>query len=243
MRGLLPLVWLSGAGLYTASILALLHPFSGIEDWPAPRPVNETVWAKTPLALPAALGGEDALIKPVVFVPAAKSKSERRNEWLQVGAFTTVVRSRPSAEAAPLQAYPAGRPLRVIAREGGFVRVQDLGSGQLGWVEEAALMPFNGGYRQREVAEPQIAAIAPPAVADGPKTTVLAPQQLAASAAKKIPPPREDSLHARTVKETAVAMEPSARGLFRKKRGLQHVALRSEESGMAAMIDRAIRGF
>ena len=43
MRGLLPMVWLLGAGLYTASILSLIKPFSGDEEWPAPPPVNEAV--------------------------------------------------------------------------------------------------------------------------------------------------------------------------------------------------------
>ena len=149
MRGLLPSVWLLGAAPYFASILSLVDPFSGNETWPAPAPVNETVVAKTPLAIARALdpAGVDLI---VTFLPAAKSKAERQDEWVQVAGYTTMVRSRPSAEAPPLSAYSIGRPLRVIAREAGFVRVQDLGSGQLGWVEAAALAPFNGGDRQRE---------------------------------------------------------------------------------------------
>ena len=47
MRGLLPSVWLLLAGLYTASLIALIQPFSFGDDWPPP-PRNETVRAKEP---------------------------------------------------------------------------------------------------------------------------------------------------------------------------------------------------
>ena len=40
----------------------------------------------------------------------------------------------PSALAPVLIRLSRGRPLRVIAREGGFARDQDLGSGHIGWV-------------------------------------------------------------------------------------------------------------
>ena len=147
----LPSVWLIGAALYTALILFLIRPSS--EEWPMPPPTGETVRAKQPVASVAAV---------------TEPKVERRNEWVQVAAYTTVVRSRPLAVA-----YSAGRPLRVIAREAGFVHIQDLGSGQLGWVKEGALGPFVGGYREREVgpAAPQIAAVAPP------QTTVSPPHE------------------------------------------------------------------
>ena len=147
MRTPLPSVWLIGAALYTALILFLIRPSS--EEWPTPPPNGETVRAKQPVASVAAV---------------TEPKVERRNEWVQVAAYTTVVRSRPSLAAPVLLAYSAGRPLRVIAREAGFVHIQDLGSGQLGWVKEGALGPFVGGYREREdgPAAPQIAAVAPP---------------------------------------------------------------------------------
>ena len=136
MRSPLPSVWLIGAALYTALILFLIRPSS--EEWPLPPPTGETVRAKQPVASVASVA---AVTEP---------KVERRNEWVQVAAYTTVVRSRPSLAAPVLLAYSAGRPLRVIAREAGFVHIQDLGSGQLGWVKEGALGPFVGGYRERE---------------------------------------------------------------------------------------------
>jgi hypothetical protein len=252
MRALLPSVWLVGAALYTVSILSLTKPFSGTEDWPAPLPVNETVVAKTPLAvlLEAATPGEGPLVPAAAVVP--KPKVERRNEWVQVAGYTTVVRSRPSAEAAPLYAYAVGRPLRVIAREGHFVRVQDLGSGQLGWIEEASLVPFFGGYRERApVADPQIAAVAPPAqtapalaaaLAVEPVAAVLKPQ-IAAVATKKPRQQHPEALSSRPGTEAVAAVETTERGLFRKKRGVQRVALGGKETGFAGMIGRAFRGF
>jgi hypothetical protein len=247
MRGLLPSVWLLGAALYTASILSLAWPFAGDESWPAPPRVNETVVAKLPPAVTLqALAQTQA---PLVLAALThKPKAEHRTEWVQVAGYTTVVRARPSAEAAPLYAYAVGRALRVITREGRFVRVQDLGSGKLGWVEESSLVPFFGGYRQRvpRVTEPLVAAT-PEA------TPVLQPEAAAASmeapvatpviAAKKAKPPRGEALAARVAKETATEAKPVERGLFRRKRGVQRVALGGRASGMAGMIDRAIRGF
>jgi hypothetical protein len=252
MRGLLPSVWLLGAALYTTSIFALTKPFSGDEEWPLPPRVKETVMAKQPLVMTQAVAEPET---PLVLTLPAKPKAEPRDEWVQVAFYTTMVRARPSAEAPPLYAYSVGRPLRVIAREGRFVRVQDLGSGKLGWIDEASLAPFSGGYRQPEqrIAEPQIAAVAPPSViAVEPDTAAAKPASAPVAArkpppprsdgiaARKPPPPRSDGIAARMAKETVAAA--SKRGLFRKRRGVQRVALGGQK-GLASMIDRAIRGF
>jgi len=257
MRGLLPSVWLLGAALYTSSILALVKPFAGAEVWPAPRPVNETVMAKQPLLAAAKHDAEgEGLIKLAALTPAAEPRGERRDEWVQVAGYTTMVRSRPSSAAPALFAYSVGRPLRVLAHEGGFVRVQDLGSGKLGWVEEASLAPFVGGYRQREdvVAEPQIAAVngpqaivaanAPQAIVPPVKPKASTAAHDAVVAAKQVQRPGNIAIAARPKKETVAAVEPAVRGLFRRKRGeVQRVALGGQSTGLAAMVDRAFRGF
>jgi hypothetical protein len=49
------------------------------------------------------------------------------------------VRAGPSASAPAMFGFPAGRPFRVIGREGGFVRIQDLKSSASGWIDETAL--------------------------------------------------------------------------------------------------------
>jgi hypothetical protein len=252
MRGALPSVWLLGAALYTTSILSLTKPFASDEEyWPAPPPVQETVVAKQPLL--TAAQEEASLILAAAVVP--KLKAERRDEWVQVAGYTTVVRSRPSADAPPLYAYAVGRALRVIAREGHFVRVQDLGSGQLGWIEEASLVPFFGGYRHREpIPQPQVVAVAtppvietPPAIATPVQTAepvaAAAPAQIATVSSKKPRKPREHVLAAKPGKDTLAASEPVERGLFRKKRGVQRVALGGKQAGFGGMIGRAFGGF
>ena len=172
MRGLLASVWLLLAGLYTVSLLALIQPFSRIDDWPTPPPLNETVRAKEPR--PVALQSPAEAAAPSfqlvsLAAPVAPKNVERHDEWVQIAGYTTVVRAEPTTASPVLFAYAAGRPLRVIAREGGFARVQDLGSGQYGWVKDSALAPFTGGYRQREdvAPEPQLVASAAPASATG----------------------------------------------------------------------------
>src|SRR3989304_5931419 len=143
--------------------------------------------------------GEGLLVRAAV---APEPKIERRNEWVQVAGYTTVVRSRPSSAAPPLLAYSVGRPFRGVAREAGFVRVQDLGSGQLGWVEESSLVPFVGGYRQREqqVVEPQVAVAEPQATVAKPLVAVAKPKTYRVPA-KKVEKPPISVLAARAKKE------------------------------------------
>ena len=98
MRGLLPSVWLLLAALYTTSILTLIRPFSGIDDWPAPPPANETVRAKEP-ASPCAANSQipRGCSRVLAFVSLAAPvapKLERRDEWVQIAGYTTVVRAR-----------------------------------------------------------------------------------------------------------------------------------------------------
>jgi hypothetical protein len=252
MRGLLPSVWLLLATLYISSILALVRPFASDDDWPTPPTVNETVRAKEPLSF--ALNPEAAAqVEPIAFVTPVEPKVERRNEWAQIAGYTTVVRAEPTTASPVLFAYAVGRPLRVIAREGGFARVQDLGSGQFGWVKETSLVPFTGGYRQREdvIAEPQlVASTAPQAVPPSHMTApnVDVPQAAVAKAvvAKKVPSQRNDAAAAaaaRAKKEMVAVAEPGQRGFFGMRRDRpQRVALGANDTGVAGIIDRALRG-
>jgi hypothetical protein len=49
------------------------------------------------------------------------------------------VLASPSASAPAMYGFPAGRPFRVIGRQGGFVQIKDLRSSASGWIDEAAL--------------------------------------------------------------------------------------------------------
>ena len=253
MRGLLASVWVLLAGLYTVSLLALIRPFSFIDDWPTPPPLNETVLAKEPrrVALqPPAEAAAPSLQLASLAGPVAPKDVERHDEWVQIAAYTTGVRAEPMTASPVLFAYAAGRPLRVIAREGGFARVQDLASGQYGWVKESALAPFTGGYRQREdvAPEPQLVASAAPVSAPAqlaappvPASHATAPKAIAAKvavSAKRIQP-RPDPAVARPKKEVAMA-EPGQRGFFGMRRDRpQRVALSGGDSGFAGLISRA----
>ena len=257
MRGLLPSVWLLLAGLYTASLLALIQPFSFGDDWPTPPPRNETVRAKEPgqTALPPLAETGASPLQRVSLVAALAPKGvEQQDQWARIGGYTTVARAEPTTIAPVLFAYTPGRPLRVIAREGGFAHVQDLGSGQYGWVKESALAPFAGGDRQREDVAPQpqvVASAAPASVAEQVTApTAVAPQAVAPQApvakavvvaARKLRPPRGDAAAARPDKETVVAAaEPEQRGLFGFRRNRpQRIALSGNDSGFAGIINRA----
>jgi hypothetical protein len=240
MRGLLPSVWLLGAALYTALTLFLIRPV--VEEWPLPPRVNETVIAKQPPKAAMLIFQDEPQVElAAAAAPAAGTRVEWRDEWAQIAGYTTVGRLHPSSTSPALFAYSVGRPLRVISREGGFARVQDLGSGQLGWVRETSLAPFTGGYRQREerVAEPVVAA-APP------ETTVAEPasEVVVTPVALKKAPPRIPAVAAKPRKETVAAAEPAPRGLFRRKRNqVQHVALGNEGTGVAAIMQRAFGRF
>ena len=240
MRRLLPSVWLLGAALYTALTLFLIRPV--VEEWPLPPRVNETVIAKQPPKAAMLIFQDEPQVElAAAAAPAAGTRVEWRDEWAQIAGYTTVGRLHPSSTSPALFAYSVGRPLRVISREGGFARVQDLGSGQLGWVRETSLAPFTGGYRQREerVAEPVVAA-APP------ETTVAEPASEVAvtPVALKKAPPRIPAVAAKPRKETVAAAEPAPRGLFRRKRNqVQHVALGNEGTGVAAIMQRAFGRF
>jgi hypothetical protein len=240
MRGLLPSVWLLGAALYTALTLFLIRPV--VEEWPLPPRVNETVIAKQPPKAAMLIFQDEPQVElAAAAAPAAGTRVEWRDEWAQIAGYTTVGRLHPSSTSPALFAYSVGRPLRVISREDGFARVQDLGSGQLGWVRETSLAPFTGGYRQREerVAEPVVAA-APP------ETTVAEPDSevVVTPVALKKAPPRIPAVAAKPRKETVAAAEPAPRGLFRRKRNqVQHVALGNEGTGVAAIMQRAFGRF
>ena len=51
------------------------------------------------------------------------------------------VLASPSSSAPVLYAFPAGRPFRVIGRDGSFAHIQDLKSSASGWIDVAALAP------------------------------------------------------------------------------------------------------
>jgi hypothetical protein len=92
--------------------------------------------------------------------PGAGEGPAEADEWANVVAGTADIRSEPSMQAPLVYALPAGWQVRVIARQPGWVQVQDANSGAAGWVESSALAPVSaprgpqgdpryGGYDRR----------------------------------------------------------------------------------------------
>jgi hypothetical protein len=95
------------------------------------------------------------------------------------------------------------------------------------------------------MVEPQVAVAEPQATVAKPLVAVAKPKTYAA-VAKKVEQPRIDAIAARAKnkKETVAVVETGDRGLSRKKRDrIQRVALGGRNTGLAAMVDRAFRGF
>jgi hypothetical protein len=97
------------------------------------------------------------------------------------------VLSSPSASAPAMYGFPAGRPFRVIGRQGGFVQIKDLRSSASGWIDEAALA-------RPPASAPSVAAPSQPK----PKAANQKPAAAAAdpkpkTAAKKAAPATADS--------------------------------------------------
>ena len=62
------------------------------------------------------------------------------------------VLSSPNPSASSLYSLPTGRPFRAVAKEGNYLRIQDLNSGAGGWSEHAALAPAPAQKRAEEPA-------------------------------------------------------------------------------------------
>jgi hypothetical protein len=76
--------------------------------------------------------------------PAGEAAEQAQSELpdsgiILVARLPVEVRASPSSSAPTLYGFPAGRPFRVIGREGGFAHIQDLKSSASGWIDEAAL--------------------------------------------------------------------------------------------------------
>lgn len=99
------------------------------------------------------------------------------------------VLSEPSPAASPLYSLPMGRPFRAVAKQGNYLRIQDVNSGAGGWIEEAALAPAPAQTRAVEAtpgspapaaapsAAPSRAAPRPPVSSSTSRTTASAPKE------------------------------------------------------------------
>ncbi len=75
------------------------------------------------------------------------------------------VLSEPNPAASPLYSLPMGRPFRAVAKQGNYLRIQDVNSGAGGWIEEAALAPAPAQKRAVEAMPASPAPVASPSAA------------------------------------------------------------------------------
>ena len=75
------------------------------------------------------------------------------------------VLSEPNPAASPLYSLPMGRPFRAVAKQGNYLRIQDVNSGAGGWIEEAALAPAPAQKRAVEATPASPAPVASPSAA------------------------------------------------------------------------------
>jgi Bacterial SH3 domain len=102
--------------------------------------------ARTPQAVPddqtKQTGQQAATPEPAVEPTEQAGQPDSENSGVILVAKRPVeVRSSPSDSAPVAYGFPAGRPFRVIGREGNFAHIQDLTSKASGWIDEAALAP------------------------------------------------------------------------------------------------------
>jgi hypothetical protein len=257
VASLLPSLWLPGAIAYTAGTLFLLHPSFQADRPLATATFNETVRAKdpprpvvetpplslksdpdaSPAALPvvAKLDPEIAGLPPL---PRPEAHEPRPGEWVQVAGYTAVARSQPSLAAPVLFGFPIGRPLRVIDHNGGFARIQDLGSGQLGWIQEANLAPFTGGYRLPSEAPTIVAASQTPQEPPMPllpkKPVVVAAKESRLPQAELLAPPDKDNATA-----TAQVL-PTSLAVRSKPSVLPQTKPPHDDDDLASIMQRAL---
>jgi hypothetical protein len=113
------------------------------------------------------------------------------------------VLASPSASAAAMYGFPAGRPFRVLGGDGNYVKIQDVKSGASGWIEKAALAP----------APPPVPAAAQRANRrDGRPTATNAKPRKNTNAKPRKKKTRSDTSTAAA--EPEPAPKPKRRGLF-----------------------------
>jgi len=189
MARILPPLWLFGAVLYTAGTLLFVQTYqTRTEPGPVTIPINETVKAKHPapaksVETPSALPEPATAKSDLPPLPRPDIARLRLGQWVQVGRYTAVLRAFPGRPGHVLGGYPVGEPFRVVTLEGDYARVQDLASGQFGWMQKTDLTPYSDGYRpQPTLVATQVAA--PPAAMP---VHVAEPKVAAAEPARPLP--------------------------------------------------------
>jgi hypothetical protein len=180
-------------------------PSAAPEAAAPPTEAAESV-AKTPAATQQAAPAPNAPAEPAgdaveQTAPEADAVDQADQADLPGAGMILVARkpvqvlASPSASAPAMYGFPAGRPFRVIGRQGGFVQIKDLRSSASGWIDEAALArpPASApSVAAPSQPKPKVVNQNPSAAATDPKPKAVN-QKPAAAAAKKGAPVTADS--------------------------------------------------
>lgn len=112
---------------------------------PAPETAAAPPTPPAPAAQPSAPVEQAAPAEPTQPADAVEQASEEPDlpgqGMILVSRQPVAMLASPSADASAMYGFPAGRPFRVIGREGNYAKIVDLKSGASGWIEAAALAP------------------------------------------------------------------------------------------------------
>lgn len=248
-----PSLFLTGAVLYAAgTLLVVAPPADTLVVHPPASPINESVRAKQPATddLSAGKAGsvtpaDDTVtgaLPPLPRPPLYGPDRLKQGEWVEVVGYMAVARAEPGASAPVVSGYPVGQPFRVVAQKDGFVRVQDLRSGQLGWIRETSLTPYTGYPRHATPPPILVAKVAPPETVE-PELPSAPPVTLAAADPKPDPVPVRHGRAPYALGPVPVSEPAASPPEPAKPERLWRVAARPEGDSFPALMQRAFSGY
>lgn len=164
----------------------------------AGKDAQEAVVVVAPPSDPSEAGGATSALPPggAAALPADNEPVDDGSGEVVITTRLSSIYASPSASAPVLYAFPAGRRLRVIGHEGGFVRIKELQSGATGWAEASTLAP--GSAPATTPAAPTTSASAEPSADVGEAPAASAPATESKPAAAPPPKPRPSTQRAAT---------------------------------------------
>ena len=125
-------------------------PPAAVATIPAVETTESVAKTPTPAQEPASAPNEPAeqtgeVVKQAEQTDEADEQAEQPESpgsgMILVSRQPIAMLASPSSSAPATYGFPAGRQFRLIGRDGGFAKIQDLKSGASGWIDEAALTP------------------------------------------------------------------------------------------------------
>ena len=133
-----------------APVTVAAPPPAAVATIPAVETTESVAKTPTPAQEPASAPNEPAeqtgeVVKQAEQTDEADEQAEQPESpgsgMILVSRQPIAMLASPSSSAPATYGFPAGRPFRLIGRDGGFAKIQDLKSGASGWIDEAALAP------------------------------------------------------------------------------------------------------